>query len=243
MSDTIERIMVTFFDVIYSSNKEWTEIDIHQQLLEKGYNVSRAQLNRDLNRYHHYFCVERLDKDNSNKTKPAYRRKQSRFGEARMSDGEFHFLTALLTIKEHVRQHLPPEAENYLDIKMQSLITQRNMLQRSVPQHPLFSFEKNLELLTKCEAEGKVAVNLINELRFALTKQKDIFIVSCEYGTENADCLSPIKVYECCGEFYVSGMSKREGGTNFSYCLSKMLYASCSHDFTQTVVPNLTRAL
>lgn len=234
MSDTIERIMVTFFDVIYSSNKEWTETEIRQQLVGKGYSISQSQLNRDLNRYHHHFGVERLDQDNSYYTKPVYRRKQSRLSEARMTDGELQFLTALLTIKEHVGKHLSPEAEHYLDDKMQTLSTQRSILQRNVPQHRLFAFEQNLELLAKCEASGTVVSDVINELRYALTKQKDIVLVSSEYGATRQDTLSPIKIYEDCCDFYVSGMSKIEGGTNFSYCLSKLSSARCVEHPAQT---------
>ncbi|QBL10424.1 hypothetical protein E0Z06_13240 [Rheinheimera sp. D18] len=223
MSDTIERIMVTFFDVIYSANKEWTETEIRQQLIGKGYSISQSQLNRDLNRYHHHFGVERLDQDNSYYTKPVYRRKQNRISEARMSEGEVQFLTALLTIREHVGQHLPPEAEHYLDNRIQALSSQRSILQRNVPHHPMFALEQNLQLLTKHTADGSIDEAIATALRIALTKQQDVSLQSSEYGVNQHDTFSPIKLYEHRGDLYVSGMSALEGGTNRDYCISKLL--------------------
>jgi hypothetical protein len=222
MSDTIERIMVTFFDVIYSANKEWTETEIRQQLIGKGYSISQSQLNRDLNRYHHHFGVERLDPDNSYCTKPVYRRKQSRISEARMSEGEVQFLTALLTIREHVGQHLPPEAEHYLDNRIQALSSQRSILQRNVPHHPMFALEQNLQLLAKYVAAGNITPLIANPLRIALTKQQDVSLLSSEYKANERDTFSPVKLYEHRGELFVSGMSTIESGTNRDYCISQL---------------------
>ena len=223
MSDTIERILVTYFDVIYSSNKEWTEAEIRQKLVDKGHCISQSQLNRDLNRYHHYFAVERLDQHNSFHTKPVYRRKHSRLNEARMADGEMQFLTTLLTINEHVAQHLPAEAEQYLQTRIQLLSSQRSILQRNVPHHPMFALEQNLQLLAKHTANGNIDEATATTLRFALTKQQDVTLQSSEYDAEQHDTFSPIKVYEHRGELYVSGMSSLEGGTNRDYCISKLL--------------------
>ncbi len=223
MSDTIERIMVTFLDVIYSSTKEWTEAEIRQQLVDKGYGISQSQLNRDLNRYHQYFAVERLDQHNSYHSKPVYRRKQSRLSEGRMSEGEMQFLSTLLTINEHVAQHLPAEAEQYLQTRMQLLSSQRSILQRNVPHHPMFALEQNLQLLAKHTTNGSIDEVMATTLRIALTRQQDVSLHSSEYGVNQHDTFSPIKLYEHRGALYVSGMSALEGGTNRDYCISKLL--------------------
>jgi hypothetical protein len=223
MSHTIERIMVTFLDIIYSSNKEWSETEIRQQLADKGYCVSQPQLNRDLNRYHHHFGVERLDLDNSYHAKPVYRRKKTRFSESRMNAGELQFLTVLLTINEQLGKHLPPEAEHYLADRVELLNTQRSILQRNVPHDPLFAFEQNIQLLAKYAANDHIDQAVIAALRYALTKQQDIILHSSEYVTSEHDTFSPVKVYEHCGELFVSGMSSLEGGTNRNYSVSKLL--------------------
>lgn len=223
MSDTIERIIVTFLDVIYSSTKEWTEAEIRQQLVDKGYSISQSQLNRDLNRYHQYFAVERLDQCNSFHTKPVYRRKQSRLSEARMTDGEIQFLTALLAIREHVEQYLPPEAEQFLDNRMLEMSRQRSILQRKVPNRPIFGLDDSLQLLQRYAANSRFDETIITALRIALTKQQDVILISSEYSPNQKDTFSPVSVRDEDGELVVSGMSALEGGTNREYCISKLL--------------------
>lgn len=223
MSDTIERIMVTFLDVIYSSTKEWTEVEIRQQLVDKGYCISQSQLNRDLNRYHQYFGIERLDLDNSYHTKPVYRRKQSRVNEARMSEGEMQFLTALLTIRQHVEQYLTPEAEQYLDNRIQEMSTKRSILQRKVPTLSMFGLDESLQLLAHYTAYSSVDQANVDALRTALAKQQNVTLVSSQYSVNEQDTFSPISVQDKDGELVVSGMSALEGGTNRDYCISKLL--------------------
>lgn len=139
-----------------------------------------------------------------------------------MSDGEMQFLTTMLTINEHVAQHLPAEAEQYLETRMQLLSSQRSILQRNVPHHPMFALEQNLQLLAKHTANGSIDEAIATAMRIALTKQQDVSLQSSEYGVKQHDTFSPIKVYEHRGALYVSGMSAVEGGTNRDYCISKL---------------------
>ncbi len=227
MSDTIHRLLVTFVDIIYSSDKEWTEDEILQKLRAENHMISQSTLNRDLNRYHGFFNVERLDKHNSNNQKPVYKRTQRKFTESVMPKAEIQLLTAIAQLKDQLDDLLTPEAREYLEQQMAKMNKQRVHLLRNVPQHALFDWENNLSLILKYEKEGVIQRDILKALSKSLNNNMQLEIVSNELNGVLADSFTPIRLYEQDGDLYMTGMSELNGGTNFSYCLSKLSSALC----------------
>lgn len=232
MADTIQRIIVTFVDIIYSSNRKWTEGEILQRLHGKGYYISQSTLNRDLNRYHEFFNVERLDKCSEHHT-PVYQRSNRTVTEAVMSEAEIELLTMLSLLKEQFWHLLSAEAQALLDEKLAKIPLQRVRLFKNVREHKFLKLEDNLRLILKYEAAGSIQDDYLKALSIGLSNSKPLEIYSSVLPADTFDIFTPTHVYEQDGDLWVTGMSELQGGTNEIYCVSKFTSVRCADSIEQ----------
>ncbi|MEE2003253.1 hypothetical protein QWY20_17510 [Alkalimonas sp. MEB108] len=226
MSDTIERIFVTFIDIIHSSEKLWTEVEIHQCLHQQQYDVSRSQLNRDLNRYHRYFQVERLDKYNSDHATPVYKRKGKDFKAGHMTPAEFKLFTLISNLQDQDAIQLPIDSQELLNKKLQQLEKSKVLLFKNTPGHPIVKWSENQHLLHKYRLSQQFKEQTMNDISQCINDNSSITIQRLQFGKVNTDTLEEVSLFEKSDTLYLKGRSEFAGGVFVDFTVDSIIVTS-----------------
>lgn len=217
-NSTVLRILTTFTEVIPAAPNAINTRDIERNLELRGMGTSQSQLSRDLANYAETFGVQECGYGAGGKMW----QRISRNGQTKMPEAEI----MLLTMLQDQLDYLPSFSKSELMSKLGRMQKQKDILQSTVPNHPLFKWEHNFKLLKRYEKSGYLSKSVAKALAQCLNDNGVLKCVS-EKTPDELDFLDTVTISEVEDLLYVSGISRLHGETNYQYLAKEIMSAEC----------------
>lgn len=164
-SSTILRILTTFIEIIPVYPNFISTTQIAKQLAERGMYISQSQLSRDLKKYAALFNV--YESKESNDGNKCWQRYSKTTSTPIISESDI----AILNMVKDNLDNFPAFTQESLNQRLADLSKKQAAMRKVHPNHRIFQWQKNRDLITKYERQNILDNDLLKALMHSINQQ------------------------------------------------------------------------